>query len=121
MAIQEIFTTLPAAPLATLAEGAGRLVHAYLYGDLSEPEREDASRALTLLIDHSSPAVRRALAVGLACADNVPHHLVHALANDSSDVASVILARSPLRSDAELVDCVATADASAQSAIAQRP
>ncbi len=121
MAIQELLTCLPAVPPATLAEGAGKLVHAYLYGDLPEPEREDARRALTLLVDHSSPAVRRALAEGLACAENVPHYLVHTLANDSSDVASIILARSPLLSDAELVDCVATADAVAQSAIARRP
>ncbi|HMF05475.1 MAG TPA: hypothetical protein VKE72_00450 [Methylocella sp.] len=93
-------------PRTTLAEGAGRLVHTYLYGDLSEPEREDARQALTLLVDHASPDVRRALAEGLACAENVPHYMVHTLANDSSDVASIILARSPVLSDAELVDCL---------------
>jgi hypothetical protein len=79
MAIQEYLTWLPAASPPTLAEGAGKLVHAYLYGDLSEPEREDARRALTLLVDHSPPAVRRALAEGLASAENVaPLHGVHA-------------------------------------------
>ena len=40
MAIQEFLTCLPSVPRTTLAEGAGRLVHTYLYGDLSEPERE---------------------------------------------------------------------------------
>ncbi len=121
MVIQEILTGLPAVPPVTLEEGAGELVHAYLYGDLQEPEREDARRALTLLVDHASPAVRRALAVRLASSENAPHYMVHALANDSSDVAAIILARSPLLSDAELVDCVAMADAIAQSAIARRP
>ena len=47
--------------------------------------------------------------------------MVHALANDSSEVASIVLARSPLLSEAELVDCVATADSFAQTAIALRP
>ena len=74
-----------------------------------------------MLVDHASPDVCRALAEGLACAENVPHYMVHTLANDSSDVASIILARSPVLSDAELVDCVATADGFAQSAIAHRP
>jgi uncharacterized protein (DUF2336 family) len=121
MAIQQFLTWLPAASPAVLAEGAGKLVRAYLYGDLSEPEREDARRALTLLVDHPSPAVRRALAENIACAENAPHYMVHALANDSSEVASIVLARSPLLSEAELVDCVATADSFAQTAIALRP
>src|SRR5262249_33650568 len=49
------------------------------------------------------------------------HYMVHTLANDISDVAAIVLARSPLLTDAELVDCIATADARAQSAIAHRP
>ena len=47
--------------------------------------------------------------------------MVLTLANDSSDVAAIVLARTPLLSDAELVECAATADAVAQSAIALRP
>jgi uncharacterized protein (DUF2336 family) len=121
MANQEVLTWLPAVSPVALGQGAGELVHAYLYGDLPEPEREDARRALTLFLDHASPIVRRALAEGVACAENAPHYMVHALANDSSDVAAVVLARSPLLSDAELVDCIATADGFAQSAIARRP
>lgn len=121
MALQEILTWLPTPPLATYAEEAGKLAEAYLYGGLQEPEREDARRVLTLLVNHAAPAVRRVLAEGLACSGTVPHYLVHTLANDSSDVASIVLARSPLLSDAELVDCVATSDAVAQSAIARRP
>jgi uncharacterized protein (DUF2336 family) len=70
-----ILAWLPAASTAVLAEGAGKLVRAYLYGDLSEPEREDARRALTLLVDHSSPAVRSALAVNpRMCRECAPLH-----------------------------------------------
>jgi uncharacterized protein (DUF2336 family) len=106
---------------AELAEGAGALARAFLYGDLPEPEREEARLTLTGLLDDSLPLVRRALAESFASAANVPHYMVHTLANDSSDVAAIVLARSPLLSDAELVECAATADAFAQSAIALRP
>jgi uncharacterized protein (DUF2336 family) len=106
---------------AELAEGAGALARAFLYGNLPEAEREEARLILTGLLDDSVSLVRRALAESFASAANVPHYMVHTLANDSSDVAAIVLARSPLLSDAELVECAATADALAQSAIAQRP
>ncbi|MCI0468340.1 MAG: DUF2336 domain-containing protein [Beijerinckiaceae bacterium] len=121
MALQEFLRWMPAAPPQALAEGAGKLAHAYAYGCLPEPEREDARRALTFLLDHPSPLVRRALAENLASAGNVAHYMVHTLANDISGVAAIMLTCSPLLTDAELVDCVAMADAFAQSAIALRP
>jgi hypothetical protein len=86
------------------AEGAGVLARAFLYGDLAEPEREEARLTLTVLLDDSSPLVRRALAENFASDANVPHYMVLTLANDSSDVAAIVLARSPLLSDAELVE-----------------
>jgi uncharacterized protein (DUF2336 family) len=103
------------------AEGAGVLARAFLYGDLAEPEREEARLTLTVLLDDSSPLVRRALAENFASDANVPHYMLLTLANDSSDIAAIVLARSPLLSDAELVECAATADAFAQTAIALRP
>ncbi|MGH6795125.1 MAG: DUF2336 domain-containing protein [Methylocella sp.] len=103
------------------AEHAGVLALAFLYGCLPEPKREEARLALTGLLDDSLPLVRRTLAETFASAANVPHYMVLTLANDSSDVAAIVLARSPLLSDAELIECAATADAVAQSAIALRP
>jgi uncharacterized protein (DUF2336 family) len=103
------------------AEGAGLLAHAFLYGDLAEAEREEARLVLTALLDDSSPLVRRAMAENFASAVNVPHYMVLTLAGDHPDIAAIVLARSPLLSDAELIDCAATADAFAQSAIALRP
>ena len=44
-----------------------------------------------------------------------------ALAFDRPDVAAAVLARSPVLTDADLVDCVAAADVVAQSALARRP
>lgn len=121
MALQEFLASFPSMPSPALAERAGELVRAYLYDNLPEPEREDARRALTLLTSHPLASVRRALAEGVACAANVPHHIVHALANDISEIAAIVLARSPLLTDAEIIDCIAAADACAQSAIARRP
>jgi uncharacterized protein (DUF2336 family) len=121
MAVQKFLQWARTASPAELAEGAGALARAFLYGDLPEPEREEARLTLTGLLDDSLPLVRRALAESFASATNVPHYMVLTLANDSSDVAAIVLARSPLLSDAELVECAATADAFAQSAIALRP
>ncbi|HEX3495879.1 MAG TPA: DUF2336 domain-containing protein, partial [Methylocella sp.] len=121
MAVRQFLQCTRTASPSELAEAAGALARAFLNGDLPEPEREDARLALTGLLDDSSPLVRRALAESFACAANVPHYMVQTLANDSSDVAAIVLARSPLLSDTELVECAATADAFAQSAIALRP
>ncbi len=104
-----------------LAEAAGALARAFLHGDLPEAEREEARLTLTGLLEDSLPLVRRALAESFASAANVPHYMVLTLANDSSNIAAIVLARSPLLSDAELVECAATGDAFAQSAIAVRP
>jgi uncharacterized protein (DUF2336 family) len=121
MVVQKYLQWAPTASPLQLAEAAGALARAFLYGDLPEPEREEARLTLTGLLDDSLPLVRRALAESFASAANVPHYMVLTLANDSSDVAAIVLARSPLLSDAELVECAATADAFAQSAIALRP
>src|SRR6202047_2991975 len=121
MAVRKFLQWAPTASPSELAEAAGALARAFLYGDLPEPEREEARLTLTGLLDDSLPLVRRALAESFASAANVPHYMVLTLANDSSDVAAIVLARSPLLSDAELVECAATADAFAQSAIALRP
>jgi uncharacterized protein (DUF2336 family) len=102
-------------------EGAGMLARAFLYGDLAEPEREEARLVLTGLLDDSSPLVRRALAENFASAATAPHYMVLTLAGEQSDIAAIVLSRSPLLSDAELVDCAAASDAFEQSAIALRP
>ncbi len=121
MAVEKFLHWARTASPSELAEGAGALARAFLYGDLPEPEREEARLTLTGLLDDSLPLVRRALAESFASAANVPHYMVLTLANDSSDVSAIVLARSPLLSVAELVECAATADAFAQSAIALRP
>ena len=103
------------------AEAASALARAYLHSDLAPPVRAEAVVAMTALLDDPSVVVRRALAEALASASEAPRHLALALANDQSEVAAAVLARSPVLTDAELVDCAAIGDVVAQCAIARRP
>jgi uncharacterized protein (DUF2336 family) len=103
------------------AQGVAALARAYLYADLDANAREDATQVLTQFLDDPSPLVRRAMAESFAHAREAPHHIVLALADDQSDVSSIVLGGSPILSDSELIDCAAIADPIAQSAIALRP
>src|SRR5476649_837544 len=96
------------------AEAASALARAYLYSDLGAALRREAAIGMTSLLDDHSALVRRALAEALAGASDAPHHIVLALASDQSEVSSVVLARSPVLTDAELVDCAAIGDVHAQ-------
>ncbi len=103
------------------AAAASAIARAFLHSDLTPSLRAEAAVAMTALVDDPCPDVRRALAEALSGASAAPRHLAVALANDLSEVAAALLARSPLLSDAELVNCVTIGDAVAQCAIARRP
>jgi uncharacterized protein (DUF2336 family) len=103
------------------AAAASALARAYLHSDLAQPMRAEAELAMTALLDDPAPLVRRALAHALGDAIEAPRPLVLALAADQPDVAAAVLSRSPVLTDADLVDCAATGDAVAQAAIARRP
>jgi uncharacterized protein (DUF2336 family) len=103
------------------ADGVRALAQAYINGDLGEGERQDAEIVLTAQLDDASPLVRRALAEALAAAPQAPRHLIAALAHDQSDIAAIVLNRSPHLCDAELIDAAAIGDAFVQSAVALRP
>ncbi|PPD46171.1 MAG: hypothetical protein CTY15_02030 [Methylocystis sp.] len=120
MIVRNFLSWAQTANAAQRAEGAGALARAYLYSDLDAPSRREAEIALMSLLDDASPIVRRALADNFASAANAPHAIVSALANDQSDIATPVLSRSPLLTEAELIDCAAIGDAFAQSAIALR-
>jgi uncharacterized protein (DUF2336 family) len=96
------------------------LARAYLYSELAPDDRAAAEGAMIMLLDDPSPLVRHALAEALAASPDAPHAVIHALASDQPDIATVILARSPLFIDAELVDLVATSNCQLQAAIAGR-
>jgi uncharacterized protein (DUF2336 family) len=103
------------------ADGVSSLARTLLYAELSPEDRWEAETALTAMLDDPSPLVRRAMAEAFANASEAPPHLVLALANDQSDVAALVLARSPLLAEHDLVDCAALGDDVVQAAIASRP
>lgn len=106
---------------AARASAAVALARAFLYGGLSACEGDEVRLVLTGLLDDPSPLVRRALAETLASDVHVPHYMVLTLAGDSADIAAIVLGRSPLFSDAELIDFAAAANGFVQTAIALRP
>jgi uncharacterized protein (DUF2336 family) len=108
-----------ASPRARTAASTA-LARAYLHCDLSPDDRDAVESAMIALLDDPSPLVRRALAEALAPSRDAPRAVVQALASDHRDIAAVVLARSPLLIDAELVDFVATCDSALQATIATR-
>ena len=120
MIVRQFLHWVRTAPAGERAEATGALARAFLYSDLSPEDRAAVEGAMITLIDDPSPLVRQALADTLASSPDAPHAVVHALASDQADIAAVVLARSPLFIDAELVDFVATGDCPLQAAIAAR-
>ncbi len=82
-------------------------------------DHPDCESVLTLILD-DVPAVRRVLAESLAGFEYAPRHIIVGLANECSDISIPVLGRSPLLTDADLIDCLAIGDDSAQSAICLR-
>jgi uncharacterized protein (DUF2336 family) len=102
------------------AEAASALARAYRYSELPETLRREATVGLTAMLDDSSVLVRRALAEALASAHDAPHHIISALAVDLPEIAAIVVALSPILSDAELVDCAAIGDETVQIVLARR-
>lgn len=121
MLSRQFLTWADRASAGERADASRDLARAFLYADVDRIEAGELERAMTCLLDDPSPLVRRALAEALAGAAHAPHHLVSALAADQPDIAALVLGRSPLLSDAELIDAAALGETVAQSAIAARP
>jgi len=120
MIVRQFLQWIRHAPPGDRAEATSALARAYLYSDLSPDDLAAAEGAMIMLLDDPSPLVRRALADVFATSQKAPPVVVHALANDQPEIAMSILALSPLLPEADLIDLVATAQPSAQVAIASR-
>jgi uncharacterized protein (DUF2336 family) len=119
--VRRLLARAQAADAGERADAASALARAYRYSDLPADLRSEAVIGLTALLDDRSILVRRALAEALASAPDAPHHVVLALAHDQPEIAAVIIARSPMLNDADLVDCAAVGDENMQIALARRP
>jgi uncharacterized protein (DUF2336 family) len=103
------------------ADATSALARALLFSDLSRDDRAAAEGALVMLLDDPSPLVRGAMAEALASSADAPPAVILALASDQPGIAAIVLERSPLLLDADLVDCVGAGETAAQAAIARRP
>lgn len=120
MIVRQFLQWVRTAPAGLRAEATGALARAYLYSDLSDDDRAVAEGAMLMLLDDTSPLVRRALAEALCGSLDAPPAIIHALSSDQPDIAAIVLARSELFVDADLVEIVATGGVMVQTAIASR-
>jgi len=120
MIIRQFLALTLNAPADRRAQGGAALARAYLYGDLDADALWEAKTALLSLLDDPAPSVRRALAE--VCADSArsPRPIVVALSCDAFAVAEPVLARSPVLTEADLVEAAALGDEDARAAIARR-
>lgn len=108
------------APAEARASGAAALAGAYLRSNLAPEDQHEAETALIALIDDPSPLVRRAIAEEMAASPRTPRNLALGLIAEQGDVAALVLAHSPVLTEADLVDAAAVGDVLAQRAIAMR-
>ena len=120
MIVRQFLQWLRNAPSGERADATSALARAYLHSDLSPDDRAAAEGAMIMLLDDPSPLVRQALAEVFASSQAAPRVVVHALAADQPEIARPLLQRSPLLTDADLVDLVATAHPESQAVIASR-
>jgi uncharacterized protein (DUF2336 family) len=120
MIVRHFLRWVQTAPAGERADATSALARAYLYSELEREDRLAAEAAMTVLLDDPSPLVRRALAEALASAAEAPHGVVIALAHDQPEIAEIVVARSPMLNEAELVDLVGAGSERMQSAVAAR-
>jgi uncharacterized protein (DUF2336 family) len=120
MIVRQFLQWVRTAPAIDRADATSALARAYLYSDLSRDDRVAAEGAMLMLLDDASPLVREAMAQALAASTESPPSVILALAGDLPEIAAIVLERSPLLIDADLVDRVGSGEPWAQAAIARR-
>jgi uncharacterized protein (DUF2336 family) len=120
MIVRQFLRWIQTAAPGERADATNALARAYLYSDLAQEDRLAAEAAMTVLLDDPSPLVRKALADALAGSGTAPRGVVLSLAQDQPDIAEAVVARSPMLTDAELVDLAASGSERIQCAIAGR-
>lgn len=121
MLVRRFLDRLAQAGPAERAEIVDALVRVYLEAPLDAENRAAAATAMTVILDDPAPRVRRAMAEALADSASAPRAIILALAEDQADIAQIVLSRSPILSDSELVDLVGASGERQRVAIARRP
>lgn len=120
MIVSQFLRWVDTARVSERAAAASALARAYLSDEICFEDRCAAEAALTLLLDDPSWKVRFALAEALSLSRHAPAQVISALAADQPDVATIVLARSPVLTDTDLIDRVASGDERVQATIAMR-
>lgn len=121
MVVRHFLKWVDTARVHERAAAASALARAYADNQLPFEDRCAAEAALTLLLEDPSSKVRMAIAEALSMSRLAPPQIIAALASDQPEIASLVLARSPLFTDADLIDRVASSVGAVQSVIAGRP
>jgi uncharacterized protein (DUF2336 family) len=121
MVVSHFLKWIYTARVSERAAAASALARAYINADLPFEDRCADEAAMTLLLDDASSKVRLAMAEALSMSHHAPLQIISALASDQPEVASLVLARSPLLTDADLIDRVAGGQKAIQKLIADRP
>jgi len=120
MVVNHLLKWIDTARVSQRSAAAEALARVYIGAELDFEDRCAAEAALTFLLDDPSAKVRLALAEVLSLSHKAPPQIVSALASDQPEIAALVLTRSPLFSDHELIDRVASGDDNVQRAIAER-
>jgi len=121
MVVSHFLKWVYTAKVAERSAAAAALARAYVNHELPFEDRCAAEAALTLLLDDPSHKVRLAMADALSMSHHAPLQVINALASDQAEVAALVLARSPLLTDSDLIDRVASGQGPVQKIIAGRP
>ncbi|WP_092742279.1 DUF2336 domain-containing protein [Xaviernesmea oryzae] len=120
MIIQAFLRWVEQASVSDRARAAAALARAYTTGSQANFDYNAAETAMSLLLDDPAPQVRQALAEALADCPRAPRALILPLAEDRTETAYTVIARSPVLTDADLVDLVARGTVEIRALIAAR-
>lgn len=107
-------------PASAREHQARALGRAFLPGAFGVDGVDPDAAGLHAVLADPAPRVRRALAEALAGAPGAPRDMILTLARDVIGVSLPVLARSPVLTDKDLIDCAARGDVAVQTAIALR-
>jgi uncharacterized protein (DUF2336 family) len=102
------------------SQAVDMLARAYLARALGGDSPAEVEAALTSILVDPSPQVRKTLALIFADRADAPRHIVLALAADLPLVGAILIARSPLLTEADLVDLAFAVEGVSLTAMAMR-
>lgn len=121
MIVQRFLQWQASADVAKRTAAASALGRAYLQCDMPFEERVAAEAALSVVVEDPSPKVRMALAEALALSAHAPEAVITGLMYDQVEIASLVIARSPVLRDSDLIARLRSGDRRLQTIIAARP